>query len=255
MTRVIKIGGRVQTDAALPQAIAAALRGANAALVVVHGGGDEISAVMRALGHEPRFVGGRRATSPAELEIVRMVLSGSANKRLVAACAAAGIRAVGVSGEDGGVLRAHVAPGAPLGRVGERITASPSLLQDLLAGGWVPVVSPVGRDADAADAAPLNLNGDDAAAALAIGLRATALDFVADVPGVLVEGAVQSTLTYDAALALVASGVAAGGMAAKIDAAHHALAQGVPHVRIGDLAMLTDPRAGTTLLPRSSVLG
>jgi acetylglutamate kinase len=156
VTRIIKIGGRVQTDTRLPRAIPEAQRALISGLVVVHGGGDEIGALMRTLGHEPRFVGGRRATTSEELDIVRMVLSGTSNKRLVAACASVGLRAVGISGEDGGLLHAHVAPGAPLGRVGERFSAKPQLLRDLVATGWLPVVSPVGRDADAPDASVLS---------------------------------------------------------------------------------------------------
>lgn len=252
MTRIIKIGGRVQTDAHLPRAIADAKRALISGLVVVHGGGDEISALMRTLGHEPRFVGGRRATTTEELDIVRMVLSGTSNKRLVAACASIGVRAVGISGEDGGLLNAHVAPGAPIGRVGERITADPRVLHDLIATGWLPVVSPVGRDADATDASPLNLNGDDAATAIAVAMQATELVFVADVPGVLIDGVPVATLYYDDANDLIERGIAAGGMAAKIEAARNALAHGVGRVRIGDLSTLTDPASGTTLLPRTS---
>jgi acetylglutamate kinase len=201
------------------------------------------------MGKEPRFEGGRRVTQDDEIDLVRMVLSGSANKRMVSLLAAAGLRAVGVSGEDGGLLRAHVAPGAPMGRVGERISAHPMLVQDLLATGWLPVVSPLGTDADALDHRALNLNGDDAATALAIGLRASELLLVADVPGVLVDGLPTAALQYEDALELIERGVAAGGMAAKLQAGYHALAHGVGRVRIGDLSTLADPARGTVLLP------
>ncbi len=253
MTRVVKIGGRVQGDPELPGALVEANRAVIGGLVVVHGGGDEVSTLMRTLGHEPRFIGGRRATTPAELEIVRMVLSGTLNKRLVAACAMAGLRAVGISGEDGGLLRAHVAPGEPLGRVGERITAHPQILRDLLATGWLPVVSPLGRDAGATDGSALNLNGDDAATAIAVALQAAELVFVADVPGVLVDGVAVPALLYDDAIDLLERGIASGGMAAKLEAGHQALARGVGRVRIGDLSALADPACGTTLLPPASV--
>jgi acetylglutamate kinase len=247
VSRVIKIGGRVQADSALPAALAASQRSTPGGVVVVHGGGDEVSRLQRRLGLEPRFVGGRRATSEADLEVVRMVLSGSANKRLVAALQGAGARAVGVSGEDGNLLVARVARGAPLGRVGERVDADPALLRDLLAHGWLPVVSPLARDADSASSAALNVNGDDAAAAVAAALDADELVFVADVPGVLVGGAVVPSLAADEAVGLMGRGIAQGGMAAKLEAACSALARGVHRVRIAGLAALDDTSQGTTL--------
>src|SRR5690606_31994256 len=101
----------------------------------------------------------------------------------------------------------------------------------------------------AADGRGLNLNGDDAATAIAMALQAAELLFVADVPGVLVDGVPAPTLMYDDAIDLIERGVAAGGMAAKLEAGHAALAGGVGRVRIGDRAALTDPARGTTLLP------
>lgn len=257
MTRVIKLGGRVQHDAALQSALAHAHAHAHAhvhanargaGLVIVHGGGDEITQLQRRLGYEPRFVGGRRVTTDEELDAVRMVLSGTANKRLVAALQSAGVRAVGVSGEDGGLLRARVAPGAPLGRVAAHVEADPSLLTDLLRGGWTPVISPVARDADDANGAGLNVNGDDAAAAIAIAVGAAELAFISDVPGVLIDGVPALELACDEATALVERGVAAGGMAAKLQAGCRALAGGVARVRVAGIAALEDAESGTTLL-------
>jgi acetylglutamate kinase len=252
MTTVVKIGGRVQEDPRLAPAVASAARALPGGLVIVHGGGDDISRMQRQLGHEPRFVGGRRSTTEAELDIVRMVLSGSANKRLTAAFQSAGARAVGVSGEDGGLLMAHVAPGAPLGRVGERTRADATLLRDLLGAGWLPVVSPLARDADSAAGAGLNVNGDDAAAAIAAALAADELIFIADVEGVLVDGAPIAELSHDHAGALIRNGVAAGGMAAKLEAGTSALSSGVRRVRIGDLTALADTARGTVLLPTTA---
>jgi acetylglutamate kinase len=252
VTTVLKIGGRVQEDPRLAPAIASASNAMPGGLVVVHGGGDDISRLQRQLGHEPRFVGGRRATTEAELDIVRMVLSGSANKRLVAAFSAAGARAVGISGEDGGLLVAHVAPGAPLGRVGERTQADATLIRDLVGAGWLPVVSPLARDADDPSGAGLNVNGDDAAAAIAAALGANELIFLADVAGVLVDGNPVTELSHEGARSLIASGVAAGGMAAKLEAGHAALAAGVRRVRIGDLSAVSDASRGTSLLPTTA---
>src|SRR5690348_8922683 len=106
MTRVIKVGGRPQLDRALPGALAAAHVSAPGSLVVVHGGGDEVGALQRLYGVEARFHGGRRVTSALDLEIIRMTLSGAANKRLVAALNDRGVAALGLSGEDAGLLNA-----------------------------------------------------------------------------------------------------------------------------------------------------
>lgn len=252
MTRVVKIGGRVQSDPQLASWFTRSASGADASLVIVHGGGDDVSALQRRMGLEPRFVGGRRATTREELGIVRMVLSGTANKRLVSIFCAAGFRAVGISGEDGGMLRAHVAAGAPLGFVGERASADAALLRDLLASGWLPIVSPLAQNADAPASGGLNVNGDDAAAAIAIAIGATALDFVADVPGVLVDGVPARTLSTVDARELIRAGVAIGGMAAKLDAGCAGLEHGVARVRITDLAGLADESRGTLLLPATT---
>jgi len=243
----VKIGGRAQGDPRLiAQLAAAAARGAS--LVVVHGGGDEVSALQRRLGLEPQFRGGRRVTSVEDLELVRMVLSGATNKRLVAQLLSAGVCAVGLSGEDAGLLTARITH-PDFGRVGGAMTAHPALLTHLWSGGFIPVVSPVGRDADDPQGGGLNVNGDDAAAAIAASLRADELLLVADVAGVLNDtGAVIDTLDERAMQALVTSGVANGGMAAKLEAGALALRGGVRSVRIGDLRAITDATAGTRLL-------
>jgi acetylglutamate kinase len=250
--RVVKLGGRVQQDRSLPHALRAYISAAAGNVVVVHGGGDEVSALQRRLGHEPRFVGGRRVTTADDLEIVRMVLSGTANKRLVGALGAAGIRAAGLSGEDGRLLSARVADGAPLGRVGERISVAPGILRDLMARRWVPVVSPLACDA-ADPTSGLNVNGDDAAAAIAAALRADELLFIADVLGVLVGDSVRPVLGEDEARTLVGQGLAHGGMSAKLTAGFAALSAGVSRVRVGDAASLTDATRGTLLVAHAEV--
>jgi acetylglutamate kinase len=216
---------------------------------VVHGGGYEVSALQRRLGLEPVFSGGRRVTSEADLEIVRMVLSGTINKRLTAMLLSHGIHAAGISGEDAMLFRAH-ATDAAMGRVGGTVTVDPSIVLQLLAGGFVPVISPLARDADdtGTSGSGLNVNGDDAAAALAGALAADELVLVVDVEGVLENGAVIPSLTLDQASALVASGVAAGGMAAKLEAAAAALRAGVGRVRIAGLAGIGNPDAGTRVV-------
>ncbi|HVE79003.1 MAG TPA: acetylglutamate kinase [Gemmatimonadaceae bacterium] len=253
--RVIKVGGRAQEDPALARALAAAWRAAPASLCVVHGGGGELSALQRRLGGEPRFVGGRRVTSAADIELARMALSGAANKRLVARLVALGVPATGLSGEDAGLLTAEPFDSGALGLVGGAPRADATLLRHLLAGGYLPVVSPLGRPRAASDASDpgraadeaLNVNGDDAAAAIAVALGAAELLLLSDVPGVLDGRRPVATLDPDRAAALVAGGTAVGGMAAKLEAALAALEGGVPRVRIGDAALLDDAGAGTTL--------
>lgn len=242
----MKIGGRAQGD---PQVIVqlAAASGRGESLVIVHGGGDEVSTLQRRLGLEPQFRGGRRVTSVEDLEIVRMVLSGATNKRLVAQLLSAGVRAVGLSGEDAALLTARITD-PEFGRVGGAMTAHTELLTHLWSGGFIPVVSPLGRDADDPQGGGLNVNGDDAAAAIAAALGADELLLVADVAGVLDNaGAVIAELDGAAAQSLVASGVAKGGMAAKLEAGALALSRGVRRVRIGDLRAITDAAAGTRL--------
>jgi acetylglutamate kinase len=252
MTRVIKIGGRAQADARLPERIASAWREDAGALCVVHGGGDEISTLQRALGLEPAFSRGRRITSERDLDVIRMALSGSANKRLVARLNAAGIAAIGVSGEDASLIAAHAAEDMSLGRAGTPARVTVHVLHHLLGGGYLPVVSPLARDADSPTGAALNVNGDDAAAAIAAALEASELLFVADVPGVLVAGVPVPVLDVDSAMQAIAHGVADGGMAAKLQAGIVALHQGVERVRIGDLDAILDPDRGTILTPSRS---
>ena len=247
LTRVIKIGGRVQSDPRLADVIAAAWQGSDGALVLVHGGGDEISMLQRALGQEPVFSGGRRVTSAGDLDILRMALSGSSNKRLVASLISAGVPALGLSGEDAALITAARATPATLGHVGVPSGVRTSLLHVLLREGYLPVVSPMARSAE--DGGPLNVNGDDAASAIAVALGAADLLLVADVAGVLDEGRIVGSLDTDAARAMIAAGTAGGGMAAKLEAAIHAVQCNVPSVRIGGLDAITDARAGTMITP------
>lgn len=246
--RVIKIGGRAQERPDLAGTIADAWRSSAGALCVVHGGGNEVSALQRTLGVTPIFVDGRRATSDADIVLLRMALSGAANKRLVAALGACGIRAVGLSGEDGALIDARPVADERLGRVGEPTRIEVRLLWALLDAGFLPVISPLGRDRASAGGDALNINADDAAAAIAIALGADELLLIADVPGVLdAAGQPLDLLSVDAIDALIERGTATGGMHAKLEAAAHALANGVARVRIGDLAAVADGRRGTRL--------
>jgi acetylglutamate kinase len=243
MTRVLKIGGRAQADPGLTSAIRAATT--NDRVVVVHGGGDEVSALQRRLGLTPKFNDGRRVTTRDDLELVQMALSGSANKRLVAALVSERVRAVGISGEDDGLLRARATSRETLGEVGAPTRVDARLLELLMAGGVVPVISPLARDEDTG--MPLNVNGDDAAAAIAIAIAADELVLVADVPGVVVDGVVLPDLEVEQAIALIDNGTARDGMAAKLQAARRAVELGVARVRIGNVEAIRSTMAGTVI--------
>ena len=173
--------------------------------------------------------------------------SGSTNKRLVAQLISHGVQAVGVSGEDAALFTAQITD-PTMGRVGGRVTVNPSVILHLVNGGFVPVVSPVARDADDPSGAGLSVNGDDAAAALAAANEADELVLVADVPGVLEHGEVIAVIDEAMAARLIHSGVAAGGMAAKLEAALSALRGGAKAVRISGLEGISDTSAGTRIV-------
>jgi acetylglutamate kinase len=240
---VIKVGGNEVDDAEWLRRLAAHVAVLPNA-VVVHGGGKEISTLQRTLGVEPEWREGLRYTSPEAMRAVSMVLSGVVNKRIVAALLDAGRDAIGLSGEDGALLRARVQREGRLGRVGEVTEVRAALLEWVLASGAVPVVSPVSRGEDGA---PLNVNADDAAAAVAAALGASELLLVSNVAHVMNGAEPLHTLAIDEVEPLIASGAASGGMAPKLRAAVQALRGGVGAVRIGDLATLHDADAGTRI--------
>jgi acetylglutamate kinase len=255
MMRVVKIGGRAQGDPRLASALHQAWNDSPNNLCVVHGGGDEISSMQRALGREATFVGGRRVTSQGDLELLRMVLSGVVNKRLVNSLVAAGVPAVGLSGEDDALIGAEMIDAAILGFAGRPTSINVQLLRTLMGAGYMPVISPVGYDASSGKGGTLNVNGDDAAAAIAAAIEADELLLIADVEGVRgAGGEVVSALGIESSRELIANGVAAGGMAAKLESAHAALRSGVNRVRICDLAGLADSERGTFITQSQGVV-
>jgi len=208
-------------------------------LVVVHGGGPDIASLQARLGLVPRFVEGLRVTDEASLQVAEMVLSGLVNKRLVAALMQQGLRAVGLSGVDGGLLRAvklrHSA--GDLGRVGEIVATETGILDDLLRQGFVPIVSPISLGQDGR---PFNVNADHAALALAKALGAGEAVFCSNVPGVLRDGKLLTHLSAEEIEPLIRLGVITGGMIPKVRSAMAAIAGGVGAVRITHLAGLAD---------------
>jgi acetylglutamate kinase len=228
---LVKIGGTLlDADAAregLARQIADAAR--TAAVVVVHGGGRQMTRFLAERGVESRFVNGLRVTTPAVLDAVVKVVAGSVNRQLVAALNRAGARAVGISGIDAGLVEA-VQMDLALGSVGRVTRADPALLDTLVAGGFLPVVACVAGDREGR---LYNVNADQMAAACAVAFGADQLIFFTDVAGVLDAGQrVLPRLTRAQGEALMAAGIATGGMLAKLNAAHSALGQGVPQVRI-----------------------
>ena len=244
--RVVKLGGNeLDRPGWLDACVAGFERGAP--VVVVHGGGKAVDALSRRLGLPVEKREGLRVTTADVAEIVEMVLSGSVNRRLVCALRAGGIDALGLSGADGGLLSARLAPGG-LGYVGEVVSVRAAVLESLLLAGLTPVVAPVAPPPDEAAGVPLNINADHAAAAIAGALHAAELLLVSDVPGVTVAGVVQHALDAGDCESLIARGVAVNGMVTKLRAAVAALAAGARAVRIGDARMLRDAAAGTRLV-------
>jgi acetylglutamate kinase len=248
--RVVKIGGNELDRPSWVAECARALHGAGP-IVVVHGGGRAVTEWSQRLGLPVEKRDGMRVTTPEIAELVEMVLSGPINRVLVGALRAAGLDAIGLSGVDGGLLTARLR--ADLGEVGEIVSVRGSLLQSLLLAGITPVVAPVAPSGEA-PTRPLNVNADQAAAAIAAALDAQELLFVSDVPGVTVDGITQPTLAAAEIEQMIEGGVATGGMAAKLRAAGLALGAGVRAVRIGDLGMLEHATAGTRLLAAPPVV-
>jgi acetylglutamate kinase len=216
---VLKVGGAVAAEAA---DAAIALAGLHE-VCVVHGAGPQISAELEREGLESRFVNGRRVTSEAALAVVRRSLA-AVNE---AVCAAIGPRAVPLFGDEVGLAATRV---PELGHVGSPLPSRPPAVEEALAAGLVPVVAPLG-------VGPLNVNADEAAAALALGLRADRLLFVTDVPGLLLGGAVATAVRVAEAERLLAAGELGGGIVPKLEAAVTAARGGV-EAAIGRTAVL-----------------
>ena len=217
---VVKVGGAV---AGLAAAHVDELAAAGNEVCVVHGAGPQISAEMRRFHVPIEFVGGRRVTSPAALMLVRRALV-TVNESL---CAALGPRAVGLLGDEIG-LEANPLP--LLGLVGEAVPSRPPAVESAFAAGRIPVVAPLA-------AGPLNVNADEAAAALAVGLGAERLLFVSDVPGLLVAGSVVPSIAAGDADRLLSDGGLDGGIVPKLQAAVRAARLGV-RAEIGETAVV-----------------
>jgi len=196
--------------------------------VIVHGGGKEVTDLAAKLGLKSRFVKGRRFTDDAMMSVVEMVLSGKVNPHLVGCLNALGVRAVGLSGRDGGIVRAKKVPG--LGRVGLPSKIKTQPIQRMLSHGDIPVFSSIASDGKGG---ALNVNADEMACALAMALKARRLILFTDVPGILDSS--KKTLhriSEKSAADLIRRGVITGGMIPKVRAALAALKKGVKEILI-----------------------
>lgn len=231
---VIKLGGSVMEDEQLFKGIfddISMLKSAGANIVIVHGGGKSITALCDKLGIENTFKNGYRVTGVDAAEAAEMVLSGKVNKSIVDSLKAEGIKAVGISGKDGGLLKCGRRE--ELGCVGRVISADTTLVELLLSAEYLPVISPVSSDDSSKT---LNVNADEAALAVAEAMSADSLVFVTDVDGILLDVDNDKTLidciTVDKARDLIENGLIGGGMLPKIKACVECIENGVNEVRI-----------------------
>ncbi len=240
---VYKVGGPALEDEALFGPLAAEIQRARGPVLLVHGGGRQIERILKALGIASEFVNGRRRTSDEAMEVVEMVLSGTMNKTLAAGLSAAGLKAIGISGRDAGIVRARLEEG--LGRVGAPETVDPEPIRALWAAGFVPVVSPV---AGGPSGEAVNVNADEAALGLARAVGAGSLIYLSDVDGVRLDGSTAATLDAEEAARRIDDGTIAGGMSLKVRVALDAAAAGIPEVVVAGKARLLGGFAGTRIL-------
>ncbi len=259
-TIVVKYGGNAMISQELRRAVISdivLLSLVGIRVVVVHGGGPEISGMLKKVGKESTFVDGLRYTDEETMEIVQQVLCGQVNKDLVATLNRMGGRALGLCGLDGGMFQAKKLD-EKYGLVGEIRHVDPRPVTDALAGGYVPVVSTVAQGMDAE--VSYNVNADTAAAKLAVALGAEKLILLTDVRGLLRDPKDENTLISELQLssvpALVREGIITGGMIPKVDCCVEAVRSGVKSATILDgrvehsilIELLSDAGIGTMLI-------
>ena len=253
---VAKYGGNAMTDPQLKKSVMQdilLLQLVGVKVILVHGGGPEISAMLKKLSIESHFENGLRVTDDDTMEVVQMVLAGKVNKSLAADLSALGGRAVGLCGIDGGLIKVHQ-KNEKLGHVGEIDEINTKILDDLLDGGFIPVISSIGIDDDGN---PYNINADTAAAKIAAALHAESMVVMSNINGVLRDKDDENSLINQMSLAdaeeLKKSGIIAGGMIPKVDCCTNAVKEGVKKVFIinGEIPhailieLLTDEGLGT----------
>ncbi len=266
---VIKYGGHAMVDPALKEAFAqdvVLMKYVGIRPVIVHGGGPQISEVMRRMGLKPVFVEGQRVTDPETMSVVEMVLVGTVNKNIVSLINRHGARAVGLSGRDGDLIEAekmqvyrYTGEDRPpeiidIGRVGKVKKVNPEVLFTLMEKGFIPVIAPVGVGPEGE---AYNINADLVAGAVAGALSAEKVIYLTDVEGVLnKEGELLSSLNLAQVEELLTQEVARGGMIPKLKSARKALLAGVKKAHIIDgrvphallLELFTDQGVGTEII-------
>jgi acetylglutamate kinase len=260
-TFVVKYGGAAQTDDELKETFAqdvTLLTKIGIRVVIVHGGGKEVTEVAGKLGLESRFIDGQRYTDAAMMDVVQMVLAGKTNKDIVGRINRHDGNAVGLSGVDANLLRVrkYEEGGVDLGFVGEICGVNVHHLTMLLKNGIMPVIAPVGVSGEGE---AYNVNADVAASAVAAALEAEKLVFLSDVEGVMAGGALVPSMDQDEADRMMATRIISNGMVPKIRSAFTALNAGVNKVHLIDgrikhsllLEIFTDMGIGTELVHRS----
>ena len=257
-TVVVKYGGNAMINEELKQQVMediVLLWLIGVKVVLVHGGGPEINALMDKLGKKPEFVDGLRVTDKETVDIVQMVLAGKVNKTLVNLLEMKGGKAIGLSGMDGKLIQC-VPKSEKLGYVGNITHIHIKPVNDLLEKGYIPVISTLGCDKEGNT---YNINGDTAAAHIAGALDAERLIMMTDIAGILRDrddpSSLITELTVDEAKSLYDEGIISGGMIPKVDCCIEALSKGVKNVVIMDgrvphsilMELLTDEGAGTLM--------
>jgi acetylglutamate kinase len=274
---VVKLGGEILANARALDQVAvqvALLESLSIRIVLVHGGGPQASALSRRLGHEPEMVAGRRVTTPEQLEIAKMVYGGSLNLDVLSALQRHGVRGVGLSGVDGGLLTARRRPPVQVrldsgetrtvdyGHVGDIEKVDARLIETLLDQRYVPVVASL---AAGPDGSPLNVNADTIAEAFASHLKAKKLMFLTGAPGLLRDvndpGSLIPFADVEDLEPLLASGAITGGMRPKVEACLRAVRNGVRRTHIVDgrapdallVEVFTGAGSGTMIVDRKEM--
>ncbi len=253
---VVKYGGNAMIDDGLKKTVMrdlVLLAQIGVKVVLVHGGGPEITDTLKKMNIESRFVDGLRVTDREQIDVVQMVLAGKVNKDLVALIESAGGKAIGLCGIDGGMIEARPV-NAALGYVGEVVSVDPKPVIDALQAGYIPVISSLGYDKEGN---VYNINADTAASRIAGELKASSFINMTDIKGILSDPADENSLIREVnaseALELIREGVISGGMIPKVKCCIEAIRRGVKKVFIIDgrvphailIEVLSDEGIGT----------
>lgn len=239
-TVVIKYGGSALINEMIKQTIIqdiALMKLVGMHPVIVHGGGPDINAFLEQMNIQSKFINGLRVTDEKTMEIVEMVLAGKLNKHIVTEIEKQGVKSVGISGKDGGIIKAKKIEkdGVDYGCVGDIVSIDPTLIQSLINNEFIPVIAPIGKDENGIT---YNINADYAAVAIAGALKAEKLVFLTDVEGVMRDindpDSIMSFINADKIQKLIDEGIISGGMIPKVECCMEGIRKGVNNVHILD---------------------